>query len=82
MNSRVRQYLFGGVFFVLGAYLWTQSNFLYAWTCVLTGVSFVVNAVTFEPAFESYRKLLTIVAWVLIFATGILFLWVLQSSYF
>jgi hypothetical protein len=82
MNSRVRQYLFGGVFIVLGVYLWMQSNFLYAWTCFLTGVSFAVNALTFEPALEAYRKPLTILAWILIFATGILFLWVLQSSYF
>jgi hypothetical protein len=81
MNSRVRQYIFGGVFFVLGVYLWTQSNTLYAWTCFLTGISFIVNALTFEPALESYKKPLTILAWILIAVTAIMFLWVLQFSY-
>lgn len=82
MNSRVRQYIFGFIFFGIGVYYLLQNNYLEASLYVLAGLSFTVNTLVNEPALSAYRKLLTIATWSLIIITSILFLWVLQSKYF
>lgn len=82
MNSRVRQYFFGLIFAGIGVYYLIQPNYLEASLYIMAGFCFAINAIVSEPSMERYRKELTIVAWIFIIATAILFLWVLQSRYF
>lgn len=82
MNSRIRQYLFGGIFIAIGVYYLVQPNYLEASLYILAGLSFTANTLTNEPAIASYRKTIVIITWSLIIVTAILFLWVLQSKYF
>lgn len=82
MNSRIRQYLFGGIFVAIGVYYMIQPNFLEASLYILAGLSFISNTLINEPSLAAYRKVMVIVTWSLIIVTAILFLWVLQSKYF
>ncbi|HYG04567.1 MAG TPA: hypothetical protein VD927_19100 [Chryseosolibacter sp.] len=81
MNARVRQYLFGLLFIGVGIYQAVINEYLETALYVLAGVSFVVNAITLEERFSSYKKPLVIISWLLIGATGILFLYLLQFKY-
>jgi hypothetical protein len=46
------------------------------------GLAFVVNATTFESKLERFRKGLVILSWVLIIATGLLLLYLIQFKWF
>lgn len=81
MNSRTRQYLFGLLFLGVGVYQLVIEDYLEFALYGLAGTSFIVNALTLEPRLVSYKKPLVIVSWVLIGATGILFLYLLQFKY-
>lgn len=81
MNSRLRHYFFGIIFFGLGGYYIYAKNFLEASLYIMAGSSFIINNLTNEPGLAQYKKLLVVLSWVFIIATGILFLWVLQSRY-
>jgi hypothetical protein len=82
MSSRIRQYLFGSIFFAIGIYYCVQKNFLEATLYIMAGLSFVSNTLVNEPFLAAYKKVMVIVTWSLIIVTGIFFLWVLQSKYF
>lgn len=82
MNSRIRQYLFGGIFVAIGVYYIVQRSYVEASLYVLAGLSFISNTLINEPALAAYRKVLVIVTWSFIIITAIVFLWVLQSKYF
>jgi hypothetical protein len=78
MNSTQRQYLFGLIFFCAGLYQAYIHDYLEFSLFAVAGLTFVVNALTFEPKLLHYKKPLVIISWILIFATGILFLYLLQ----
>jgi hypothetical protein len=82
MSARIRQYLFGAIFFAIGIYYVVQGNSLEASLYIMAGLCFTLNTMVNEPALFSYKKMLTIVTWSLIIITSILFLWVMQSKYF
>jgi len=46
------------------------------------GLSFMVNAMTFESKLEQYKKTLVIISWILIISTGLLFLYLIQFKWF
>ena len=81
MNARVRQYLFGLLFIGVGIYQAVIHEYLETALYALAGVSFIVNAMTLEDKFIRYKKPLVIISWLLIGATGILFLYLLQFKY-
>lgn len=82
MNSRTRQYLFGSLFFAVGIYQFVNKDYLEFSLYCIAGLAFIVNTLTFEPKLASYKKPLVILSWLMIGATGILFLYLLQFKYF
>ena len=82
MNSLARQYLFGSIFFAVGIYhLWIKE-YLEASLYCLAGLAFIVNTLTSEPRLIAQKKVLVAISWVLIIATSVLFLYLLQSRFF
>jgi hypothetical protein len=81
MNAKTRQYLFGVLFLGIGIYQLVINDLLEFSLYGLAGASFIVNALTMETRLVDYKKPLAIVSWVLIAATGILFLYMLQFKY-
>jgi hypothetical protein len=81
MNSRTRQYLFGAIFIAVGVYQLVIADYLEFCLYALAGLAFIVNALTLEQRMIHYKKPLVIVSWILIGATGILFLYMLQFKY-
>jgi drug/metabolite transporter (DMT)-like permease len=81
MNKRVRQYLFGAIFAAVGVYYVLKNDHLEGSLYILAGLAFEVNSLVNEPVLAAYKKIVTIIAWGLIIATGILFLWVIQFKY-
>lgn len=82
MNARTRQYLFGLIFLGVGVYQLVKVDYIEATLYLLAGMSFVLNTLTLEPALSTYRKVLVPATWILMIATGILFLYVIQFKYF
>lgn len=81
MNARTRQYMFGLIFIGIGIYQLTIHDMPEFTLYSLAGASFIVNALTLEQKLVHYRKPLVIFSWILIGATGILFLYLLQFKY-
>lgn len=81
MKRTSRLYLFGAIFIGLGIYYAAQRDYLELCLYALAGLSFIVTALTLDPKSEAFRKPLVILSWVLIAATGILFLYMLQFKY-
>ena len=81
MNAKTRQYLFGLIFLAVGIYQLTIRDYLEFSLYGLAGTSFIVNSLTMEPRLQSVKKPLVILSWILIGATGILFLYLLQFKY-
>ena len=81
MNATTRQYLFGLIFACVGGYYLYQKDYLEASLYLLAGLAFIFNTLTNEPKLVSYKKILTIVTWVLIITVGLVFLYVLQFKF-
>lgn len=81
MNAKTRQYLFGLIFIGVAIYQLSIDDLLEFALYTLAGASFIVNALTLEPRLVNYKKPLVIFSWILIGATGILFLYLLQFKY-
>jgi hypothetical protein len=81
MNARNRQYLFGLIFIAFAIYQLTVKDYLEFTLYALAGTAFIVNCLTMEPRLVAYKRPLVILSWVLIGATGILFLYLLQFKY-
>jgi hypothetical protein len=81
MKGTSRQYLFGGLFIAFGIYEAIGKDYLEFALYGTAGLAFIVNAMTFEVKLFAYKKPLVILSWTLIFATGILFLYLLQFKY-
>lgn len=81
MNAKTRQYLFGLIFIGVAIYQLAIEDLLEFALYALAGTSFIVNALTMEPRLVPYKKPLVIASWILIGATGILFLYLLQFKY-
>jgi hypothetical protein len=82
MNSIQRQYLFGLIFIGVGIYQLTIGDYLEFSLYAVAGLSFMVNALTLEPRLVAFKKNLIILSWALIFATGLLFLYLIQFKWF
>ena len=81
MNAKNHQYLFGLIFIAFGIYQLIVKDYLEFSLYALAGTSFIVNCLTMEPQLVAYKKPLVITSWLLIAATGILFLYLLQFKY-
>jgi hypothetical protein len=82
MRSQTRQYLFGLIFIGVGVYQLMIRDYLESGLYGIAGLAFIFNALTFEPKLVAYKRALVIISWVLIAATGILFLYLLQFKFF
>lgn len=81
MNARTRQYLFGAIFLAVGLFQVYRHDYLEASLYLLAGLAFGFNTLTSEPRLARHKKLLVVVTWVLMIATGLVFLWVLQFKF-
>jgi hypothetical protein len=81
LNSQTRQYLFGLIFIGVGIYQFVIHDYLEFSLYSVAGLAFIVNALTFEPKLFGYKKPLVILSWLLIGASGLLFLYLLQFKY-
>jgi hypothetical protein len=81
MKSLNRQYLFGSLFIAFGIYQLVIKDYLEFSLYAVAGCAFIVNALTMEPKLYPYKKPLVILSWLLIFASGALFLYLLQFKY-
>lgn len=81
MNSRIRQYLFGLVFFGFGVYEFRKNDPLEASVYLIAGLAFIFNNLVSEPKFYAYQKALVTITWILIIAASIVFLYVLQFKF-
>jgi hypothetical protein len=81
MNAQTRQYLFGLIFVGVGIYQLVVKDYLEFTLYAVAGLAFILNALTLEPRVAQYKKMLVIITWILIAATGILFLYLLQFKY-
>lgn len=82
MNATQRQYLFGLIFFGVGIYYITRSSWAESLLYVVAASAFVVNALTLEVRLIQYKKPLAILSWVLIIATGLMLLYMIQFHWF
>ena len=81
MNAQTRQYLFGLIFVAVGVYQLVIKDYLEFALYAVAGAAFILNALAMEPRLIAYKKPLSIVTWIFIAATGIIFLYVLQFKY-
>ena len=81
MDSRTRQYLFGLIFFAFGVYEFMKNDPLEAAVYLSAGLAFICNNLVSEPRLFQYKKILVTLTWVIIFAAGIIFLYVLQFKF-
>jgi len=82
MNATQRQYLFGLIFFCVGIYYITGTSWFESSLYIVAGLAFVVNALTLEPKLIKYKKPLSILSWILIIASGLLLLYMVQFKWF
>ena len=78
MKNFNTQYLFSGFFLLVGAYQVYQGNWLEASLYTLAALSFIFNNLASHPKFQHHKKVLVIITWILMIATGLLFIWFLQ----
>ena len=71
MDSRIRQYLFGLIFFGFGVYEFKKNDPLEASVYLLAGLAFIFNNLVSEPSLLAYKKLLVTITWTLIIAASI-----------
>lgn len=81
MDSRIRQYLFGLVFFGFGVYEFRKNDPLEASVYLIAGLAFIFNNLVSEPRLLAYKKTLVAITWILIIAASIIFLYVLQFKF-
>jgi hypothetical protein len=82
MDSIKRQYLFGLIFSGVGIYQLTRGDLLEFSLYGVAGLAFVVNGLTLEPKLVAHKKPFVIVSWILIIATGLLLLYLIQFKWF
>ena len=83
MNSVQRQYIFGLIFIGFGIYQAINNRDYLEFSLYLTaGLAFIANALTFEPKLAQQKKTLVTITWILIIATGILLLYLVQFKWF
>jgi len=81
MNSITRQYLFGIIFVAFGIYQLYQQDMLEFSLYAVAGLAFIFNGLTLESKLAAYKKPLVVVSWILIIATGLLFLYLVQFKF-
>ena len=81
MSAHRRQYLFALMFLGVAIYQLTRNDLLEFSLYSLAASAFIVNALTMEPGLARYKKPLVVISWILIAASGILFLYLLQFKY-
>ena len=82
MNARTRQYLYGVIFLSVGIYyMVVRQDWLEALLYSIAGLAFISNTLASEPRWVQYKKALSIITWILIISTGLIFLYVLQFKF-
>jgi hypothetical protein len=77
MDSRLRQYLFGLIFFGFGVFEFKKNDPLEASVYLLAGLALFLFILSRTKA-PSHKRLLVVVTWALIIAASIVFLYVLR----
>ena len=81
MGAQRRQYFFGLIFIAVAVYQLTKNDVLEFSLYCVAGAAFIFNSLTLEPKLAQYKKPLVAISWILIVASGILFLYLLQFKY-
>jgi hypothetical protein len=82
MNAQTRQYIFGSIFLAVGGYQFYLNDMLEFSLYACAGSAFIVNALVNEPRLFPYKKVLVMLTWALIIASGILFFYLLRYKFF
>lgn len=81
MRSSSRQYIFATIFIGVGVYQAVKGDMVEFWFYLMAGSAFILNALSIEPRLAAYRKALVIAAWILIGATAVFFVYLLQFKF-
>lgn len=81
MSSASRQYVFAAIFIGVAIYQVVRRDYLEVILYAMAGTAFILNALSLEPRLERYKPVIVITTWVLIVATGIFFLYMLQFKF-
>jgi hypothetical protein len=80
MSAGNRLYVFGMIFLAVGIYQLVRNDVQEFSLYALAATAFAVNGVSLESRLIRWKKALSIAGWLLIAATGLLFLYMLQFS--
>jgi ABC-type branched-subunit amino acid transport system permease subunit len=78
MNNKSLNLAFAIGFFILGLYNLYRMDLQEVCLYFLAALAFVFNILASEPTLLRYKKPFTIMTWVLMVVTGLLFLYLLQ----
>jgi hypothetical protein len=81
MKSSTRQYIFASIFVGVGIYQAIKGDQVEFWFYIMAGASFIMNALSVEPGLIAYRKVLVVASWILIAATAVFFVYLLQFKF-
>ena len=80
MSAGNRLYIFGIIFLAVGIYQLVRNDVQEFSLYALAATAFAVNGLSLESRLVRWKKALSIAGWLLIAATGLLFLYMLQFS--
>ncbi|HEY8513357.1 MAG TPA: hypothetical protein VIL31_15470 [Cyclobacteriaceae bacterium] len=81
MRSSTRQYIFAAIFIGVGVFQAIKGDQIEFWFYIMAGACFIMNALSIEPRLVAYRKGLVIASWILIAATAVFFVYLLQFKF-
>jgi len=81
MEGKKMQYVFGAVLLGIAVFQIVKKDYIEMALYLVAGSAFVVNALTMDERMVRYKKPLTILSWILIAASGIMFLYFIQFRY-
>lgn len=81
MSSSSRQYVFAAIFIGVAVYQGFMGDYLEVILYSMAGTAFILNALSLEPRLERFKPVIVITTWVLIVATGIFFLYMVQFKF-
>jgi uncharacterized membrane protein YoaK (UPF0700 family) len=81
MSSHRRFYAYAAGLMVFAGYQIFKQDWMEASLYLCAAVAFGVNGLTSEPRLSAYKRPMVIISWILIIATAILFLYLLQFKF-
>ena len=80
-SGNKRFYLFAAGLLAVAIYQVAQNDLLESSLYFCAALTFAVNGLTGEPTLAAHKKILVIVSWLLIGASAVLFLYLMQFKF-